>query len=468
MPWDAEIGPVMTDIDSKTQSSAEAFPLVPPKTYVPVFHPKLRKGHLAVAKLSFFNILTLALAIMGILPLFWGSMYKRSERAHNLKMAVINWDQDVVGNAFVDLINERSHDPRLVTMTPVDSSKYTSLEQIEELVVQYKYWGAFVVFENATSTLRDALESGDLEDGPASTYWYKTLHYFNAGGRQESVHSTYCQPQVDALEFLFQEKKVPLIIQNLTSDFSAEKLSSVLKTNPRLITSPLEFQNNDVRPFSGGVASAIDNVGLIYLVIISFYQVMMWGFIHNILGEHMILWQFYLYRTVINLISIFFISFFFSLVSLAFGQDFTLRYGKAGFVVYWMINFLSMAALGGATDNIMAFFAKKFPATLAIWLLFWVIFNSAPGMFPLEMSPGVYQFGHALPVFNAVEAIRAILFNVHSEIGLNVGVLIGWIFLNAAVNYISLLYTRHFYVKERETNARKELEKRQSQDTNEA
>jgi hypothetical protein len=438
---------------SSTTSSER---LLPPKTYVPVHHPKLRKGHWMVAKMSFFNVLTLAIALTGILPLFWGSMYKRSDRAHNLKMAVINWDNDVVGNAFVDLVNERPNLPHLVTIKPVVSSEYTSLEQIEELVVQYKFWGAFVVFENSTATLRAALESGNQDD-----YWFKTLHYFNTGGRQESAHATYCQPQVDALEFLFQEQKVPEIIRNLTADFSNDKIKDLLTNTPRLLTSPLEFQNNDIRPFSGGVASAIDNVGLIYLVIISFYQVMMWGFIHNIQGEHMILWQFFIYRTVINLISIFFISLFFSLVSLAFGQDFTLRYGRGGFVVYWMINFLSMAALGGATDNIMAFFAKKFPATLAIWLLFWVIFNSAPGMFPLEMSPGVYQFGHALPVFNAVEAIRTILFNVHSEIGLNVGVLIGWIALNSVVNYISLVYTRYFYVEEREKAARKELEKSQ-------
>lgn len=41
------------------------------------------------------------------------------------------------------------------------------------------------------------------------------------------------------------------------------------------------------------------------------------------------------------------------------------------------------------------------------------------------------------------------------------GVLIGWIALNSVVNYISLVYTRYFYVEEREKAARKELEKSQ-------
>ena len=365
--------------------------------------------------------------MLAVFSIFWGAMFKRSDRIHNLRVGVINWDQGVVGDLFMDQVKGRPREKTLVGLDLIPSDMFSTKEEIETLVVQFNYWGVLVVEHNATEDTQ-AILNGELDEAHQISYYYAT-------GRQETIHWTYVLPQVLDFQFQFLEKQVPHIQQLLTTDFSDTQVANIIRSN---ITT-LKFANHDIRPFTGGVASAIDMVGLIYLIIVSFQQTMMWSLIHAIMIPYkVIFWQRFIYRCAVNCVSMFIVSLCFSLVSLAFQQDFEVAYGKAGFVVYWLINYLAMLALGGATDNIMILFVKYFPPILPLWLLFWVIINTATAMSPLEVSPGVFVYGRAMPLYNALEAIRTILFDVKSTIGLNVGVLLIWIVVNWAIAFVGL------------------------------
>ncbi|KAG5362863.1 Nitrosoguanidine resistance protein [Yarrowia sp. B02] len=399
----------------------------PPQQRRHVFHQDVRPAHYEVFKKSLFMMLFLGVGVMGAFSVFWGAMFRRSDRVHNLRVGVIDWDQGVVGDLFMDQVRARPQEKTLVSLDYIPPDMFTTKEQIETLVVQFNYWGVLVIEHNATEDTKAVLD-GDLEDAHQISYYY-------ASARQETIHWSYVHPQISDFQAQFLEKQVPHIQQSLTADFSDSQVANIIRNN---ITT-LKFANHDIRPFTGGVASAIDNVGLIYLIIVSFQQTMLWNLIHAIIVPYkVVFWQRFLYRCAVNCVSMFVVSLCFSLVSLAYQQDFELAYGKAGFVVYWLINYLAMLALGGATDNIQIIFVRHFPPLLPVWLLFWVIVNTATAMFPLEVSPGVYQYGKAMPLYNAIEAIRTILFNVKSSIGLNVGVLLAWIVVNWCIAFVGL------------------------------
>jgi hypothetical protein len=61
----------------------------------------------------------------------------------------------------------------------------------------------------------------------------------------------------------------------------------------------------------------------------------------------------------------------FSLVSVAFLVDFSRKYGRVGFFIYWMANWVTMSGLGFVMETVFLWLGPFFP----FFLLFWVIIN---------------------------------------------------------------------------------------------
>jgi hypothetical protein len=80
-------------------------------------------------------------------------------------------------------------------------------------------------------------------------------------------------------------------------------------------------------------------------------------------------------------IGYFWISLHFSLVSVAFLVDFTTKYGRVGFFLYWMANWVTMSGLGMVMETMSLWLGPFFP----FFLLFWVIINVSD---PLDVKCG--------------------------------------------------------------------------------
>ena len=160
----------------------------------------------------------------------------------------------------------------------------------------------------------------------------------------------------------------------------------------------------------------------------------------------------------------FFLSLSYSFVSLAFQINFsggnpvtsqtdpTLiefgnpdAYGKGTFLVYWMLNFVGMTALGLACENVAMVVGQPWTG---MWLIFWVITNVATAFYDIDIEPGFFHYGYAWPLHYVVEGSRQILFNLHSRIGLDFGVLFAW----AAVNSALFPFTCWFMMFKRKHN----------------
>jgi hypothetical protein len=105
-------------------------------------------------------------------------------------------------------------------------------------------------------------------------------------------------------------------------------------------------------------------------------------------------------------------------------------YGKGTFPVYWMLNWVGMSGLGLACENVAMIIGQPWTA---IWLIFWVITNVSTSFYAIELSPGFYHWGYAWPLYHIVQASRQLLFNLHSRIGLNFGVLFVWAAIGSAL-----------------------------------
>lgn len=88
----------------------------------------------------------------------------------------------------------------------------------------------------------------------------------------------------------------------------------------------------------------------------------------------------------------------FGLVTLAFQVDFAVTFGKSGFLVYWMVTFLTMWSVGLANELAAMLILTIYPPMVGFWLIFWVIINITPTFTPIALLPEFYRYGlrHAI------------------------------------------------------------------------
>lgn len=101
-----------------------------------------------------------------------------------------------------------------------------------------------------------------------------------------------------------------------------------------------------------------------------------------------------------------------------------------------------------------------FPLEIYIWKVLgkdsltctqWVITNVSTSFYAIELAPGFFRWGYAWPLHHIVQVSRQILFDLHSEIGLNIGVLFAWIAVSVALFPFCCYFMR--WKQEREKRA---------------
>lgn len=178
-------------------------------------------------------------------------------------------------------------------------------------------------------------------------------------------------------------------------------------------------------------------------------------------------YQVIIWRWCSAIAAYFFISLAYSLVSLAFQIPFsspakseimvenpTDAYHHGTFVVYWILNFIGMIALGLASENVAMVIGSYW---MPFWLIFWVITNVATSFYSITLAPHFYYWGYAWPLHNIVEATRSILFDGHSRIGLNFGIIFAWAAINTALYPFCCYYMR----RKTERNKKKEAQNKE-------
>ncbi|KAI3327803.1 MNNG and nitrosoguanidine resistance protein [Xylariaceae sp. AK1471] len=394
----------------------------------------------------------------------------------------------VVGPAMTDLIQQIQAMPLQPSLgyriVPPAHYNYSPIA-VRQGVYNWDAWASIIINPNATALLLEAVTIGNASYDPTGA-----IQYIIQTARQETNTYNYILPELQKLTSQFTSQFGASWSKMLFTNTSFSPLAlaqAPAAVNPAVV--PLQI---DLRPFAPSTATPAVSIGLIYLIIVAFFSFTFFLPIHNVrflsfvtdaypipisfslpsihegsidMGEYrcrclltcsgkqkyvqpqghppLHFWHLIVWRWLATVVSYFLVSLTYSLVSLAFGVPFwrppgsatevTLNataYGRGSFVVYWMLNFVGMIALGIACENVAMILGQPWTA---LWLIFWVITNVATSFYALELAPAFFRWGRAWPLHHIVQASRQIIFDLKSEIGLNFGVLFAWAAVNTAL-----------------------------------
>ncbi|KAJ4345111.1 hypothetical protein N0V95_005924 [Ascochyta clinopodiicola] len=403
--------------------------------------------------------LVLAIAIMAFLCLFWGALFRQNDNVKHLEIFVVDFDGQVapytsttplVGPFVTRAVTELMKGGEIVpsyTLRLAEDFDYDPLK-VRESVYDFQAWAAVIINSNATAVLDHAIRQGNASYDPSGAC---QIIYNSA--RDQITTSSYIVPTLVALQKRVVQTFGSYWVPHLRKDLQTLRVD----TSPQALSPGIDFTTYDLRPFGPPVATPAVSIGLIYLIIISFFSFTFFLPIHMkyltpkghppLLFHHLIAW-----RYIATVLSYFFLSLVYSFVSLAFLMPMSNRpashvwpaknansYGHATFMVYWMGNWIGMIAFGLASENMAMLLGTPWTA---LWLIFWVISNVATGFYSLDLAPSFYRWGYAWPMHNIVELTRSTLFDLHPRVGLNFGILFAWVAIDTLLFPACCYYMR--------------------------
>ncbi|KAK6967143.1 DUF3533 domain-containing protein [Favolaschia claudopus] len=361
----------------------------------------------------------LIIVIFSCFSIYWGALWQSPH--HPLPGWIVDFDGGVVGQAVSSALSNIPAATKGVKWSVVPASQFSGGPvQVQNEIVQEKTWYAVTINAGASANLAAAVAAAD-----ASYNSSLAITYIGSEARNENIyrlHTAMITAQLQTIAYQFSLD----FLRNISSSPNA---TTLLSTAPQLVARPIYFSTHNLRPFDIPVATAVTFVGLIYLLILSFFVVMVASGARAASGyeANLTLRSIILLRLVTSFIAYFFIALFYTLLSRAFQLPFDRRFGQAGLVIFWMLNWIGMLATGLALEAMITLLTVRF---VPFFLIIWIITNVSVCFFPLPVLPHLYRYGYAFPFYNISRSVRAIVFGTKNDVGLNFGVLIAWVALS--------------------------------------
>ncbi|KAK6464656.1 hypothetical protein DFJ63DRAFT_311952 [Scheffersomyces coipomensis] len=402
------------------------------------FNEKLQSQRKSVAVKIAIIYLVMSIGVLGIFSIYWGSMYGRFDRIKNLTMLVVIEDTEV--NDIPPIFGQQMeailatgeakyfgdwHIYNTSTFTEKFGTERSVEAEIQRQIHHQNYWSSIYVKPNATYNFYQSLINGDTSYNATNN----TIVSIYETGRDFINMNSWVLPSVEGIEFYWLDLQSNATLP-LIDIIQAGEHANVFN-NPSTLAvlgQSIGFGYFDQRPWTDPVLVAPSQVGLIYMIIVTFFQFNFFVDVHKEVAQAGLKkTHFMAYRILASIISFFVISLVYSLVTLAMQVDFTKAFGRAGFMVYWMVSFLTMWAVGTANEIAGMLLIIYYPPLLGFWMLFWVIINISPTFTPLALSPKFFRYGYALPIHNSYEATKVIFFDTwRGQLGRNIGILVIW------------------------------------------
>ncbi|PPR00314.1 hypothetical protein CVT24_004601 [Panaeolus cyanescens] len=358
--------------------------------------------------------------IFTIFPLFWGSIYKTP--AHNLKGYLVDFDGGLVGQGVMAAMTAQP-EAQKITWEVLPSSTFPGgPEEVGARVFDEEAWIAVVANPNASARLASAIANPDPSyDGSLA------VTVFAVEARLESAYRGLLIPSTQARLIGVGRASSVQVMQSAVS--SGVNVSAIVAASPQTLASPVGFTIRNLAPYDQQMAFGVTFIGLIFQMILAIFIVMgsmgareKAGLTQRLQTGSMIMLRF-----ATLFLAYFFLSLLYSLLAMGFGLEFGKKFGHAGFVIFWMLNWSNMLALGLAVEAVVL--ALPLPLVPFLIMLL-IISNVAVVANPIEVLPHIYRYGYAMPFYNMSKGIRTILFATHNQVGMTFGILWAWIILS--------------------------------------
>ncbi|KAK7538437.1 uncharacterized protein J3D65DRAFT_602461 [Phyllosticta citribraziliensis] len=431
--------------------------------------PSLSAVRRQAVRLWVYTTVILILFILSVLSIYWGVFSHLPENLGTLTIFVVDMDaappyntsghKPFIGPSMVALAEEYRAQGNTLGFTVVAGDAYDNDPvAVRQAVYDWEAWGAVVINPNASALLFSSLEEGNKTFDPAGA-----CQFTYVGSRDETNINSFILPIMADYLTAGLGRAGKQWSQQALEAAAGDKgpdttLLSHLRDAPQLLNPGIGFSTYDLRPFNPLVGIPAVSIGLIYLVILSFFSFSFYLPIHAkyisrpaphlpvLKPPHYIVW-----RWLSTTTAYVFLSLAYSSISLAYGINFSgsggaqrvsstystslafgnsPAYGSNSFLVYWALNFFAMMALGLACENVAMIVGAPW---VGLWLIFWVITNVSTAFYDVDIEPGFYRWGYAWPLHHVVQGAKQILFDLHSQIGINFAVLIAWAVVNTAL-----------------------------------
>lgn len=368
---------------------------------------------------------TLMAFILAVLSLYWAVFFNIEDRLKHLRIYVVDFDGQapydtgitpLVGPAITQLTDKilNAGKPTLGFSIRPPSDFQNDPLQVRQAVYDFDAWAAIIINPNATALLYSAIATGNISYDPLGAC---QLLYEDA--RDDTSWFDFIAPILEPFMIEAQgmvgRQWANLALQNASDTTVLRNMRAV----PQAVNPAIGFSRYNLRPFYRYTGIPAVSIGLIYLIIISFFSFSFYMPIHmqylNPKGQPpMKFHQLIIWRWCATITAYLVLSLAYSFVSLAFQVNFShtnpitsetqvtdmafenpVTYGRGTFPVYWMINFFGMFALGLACENVAMVVGQPW---MGMWLIFWVITNVSTSFYDIEIAPGFYRWGYAWPL----------------------------------------------------------------------
>lgn len=386
----------------------------------PFFAPENKVMRLKLVKIYTAIMVAFWIFFLGVWPIYWGSMYHRDSRLINLHYLVVLEEDRMAPVSQALALATDSNEMQISASWDFDSNLTEA--EVKQLIHKQEYWAAIYVTGNDVSkNLTNAFLF--VENVTVASY----VRCFYETGRDPATMEAIVEPVLFKFALYFQQalqtQIYPSIIKNLTS----EQFAKLQETD--VLTSYPIIQYTDgipVKPVTNGPLQ----VGLIYIIITTFFEVMWMTQLYGSVAKSALTIHYIIFRMLLSQLNYLFISLAFSCLNAAFQIPMSNTW-SGGFGTFWMVSYLTMSAVGGVNQNVSLILFAIFPPLMGFWILFFAMVNISATFAPIPLCPEFYRFTYAMPIKNAYELMKVVLFNTsHKDVGRCFGTLIAWIVAN--------------------------------------
>ncbi|PCH39530.1 hypothetical protein WOLCODRAFT_159125 [Wolfiporia cocos MD-104 SS10] len=210
------------------------------------------------------------------------------------------------------------------------------------------------------------------------------------------------------------------------------------------------FEMINLRPFDAPVVTALTEVGLIIICILSFFLTIANSSLCPLLSPHLSIGSYVALRVFAPLLAYIPLSLAFAMVLLPFHVPLSTKYTEAqGFFLFWIIVYVFMGAVGLATEFAIGVLTIRYAPFFLITL---IITNVSTTEYPVILQPGIFHYGKGF-----LFAFRMITFNTKSHLHVNIPVLVAWLLLSVITVSIST-YLLDWWSRRTDQEASKEAQ----------
>lgn len=412
------------------------------------------------------NYVIIILGFTIALSIYWGSFYDRPKYYKRLKFAVILGEDTVLNippvlsstvEAFIENVPQLKAYGKftIVNYTTINAKASLHNRTITEQVIwemrHRKYWAIFYIKPNATFDWYEALATATPKNISTSL-----MSLYIATGNDYNAYNNVARSIIMAFySFYYAFIAKSNLTYNMASMLNSTQKENVIENAPDLFTTLPSFEFIDLHPVTKQVYQGPLQIGLIYLLTFTFFQYLFSREIQAFTAERLKGLKYMVARVAISQAAYVIIGLSYTILNKAFGIDFNLAFGKAGFVVVWGLASLTCSAVGSVVELLGVIAVTFNPAFVGFVMLGNVVVNLTPVVSPPIICNAFYRYGYAMPIYASYRLMCMVYFNTdRSQMGLYIGILCAWVVVsNALAPFILRWVSKIAARKKAETDA---------------